>query len=82
MASMVRLVPYLAGNGTVRRLRVSLPLVPGLVDGVRYALPESLPAPSGIELRPLSWPRLGQRGGTLRAVSSAAIREAPLSSRL
>jgi hypothetical protein len=55
---MVCLMPLLGANGTVRRARVSLPLVPCLVDRQRYFLPGDLPPPAGDELRALYRPRL------------------------
>ena len=55
---MVRLLPHLNSNGQVQRLRISVSLVPGLVDRVRYALPEELPAPAGLELRAMGRPRI------------------------
>jgi hypothetical protein len=40
MRSMVTRVAILSGYGAVRHVRVSLPLIPCLVDRVRYMLPE------------------------------------------
>jgi hypothetical protein len=73
---MIFLVPFLNSNARVQHVRVSLALVPALVDGQRYFLPGDLPPPQGLELRALSRPRLNQPGATPRAVSSAAILEA------
>ena len=47
-------------NGTVRCVRISLPLIPALVDGQKYFLPDDLAAPAGEELRPLYRPRIRQ----------------------
>jgi hypothetical protein len=58
MQSMVRIAPFLATNGMVRHLRISLPLVPCLLDGQKYFSPGALPPPAGDELRPLFRPRL------------------------
>jgi hypothetical protein len=55
---MVRIAPHLTSNATVRRLRISVPLVPCLLDGVRYFRPDDLPPPAGDDLRPLYRPRL------------------------
>jgi hypothetical protein len=76
-SAMVRIYPHLTSNCTIRHLRISVPLVPALVDGMRYFLPDALPPPTGDELRPLYRPRINsQPGSTPRAVSSAAMREA------
>ena len=50
--------PYQTTYGTVRRMRVSLPLIPALLDGQRYFLPGDLPAPAGDELRAVARPKL------------------------
>ncbi len=55
---MVRLVPHLTSNATIRHLRISVPLIADLVDNARYFLPSDLPAPAGDELRPVLRPRL------------------------
>ena len=57
---MVSTLPIQGANGTVRRVRISLPLIPALVDGQRYFLPDHLAAPAGEELRPLYRPRICQ----------------------
>ena len=44
--------------GSVRRLRISLPLIADLVDGRKYFLPDTLPAPAGEELRPVLRPKI------------------------
>ena len=53
------------------------PLVPGLIDGVRYFLPDTLLPPAGEELRPMSRPRITQpwapRGPTLRSLVKLAV---------
>jgi hypothetical protein len=70
---MVRLIPHLTSNCTIRRLRISVPLVECLIDGQRYFLPDTLPPPTGDDLRPLCRPRLGhQPGSTPRTSSSRA----------
>jgi hypothetical protein len=72
---MICLLPYLNSNAQVRHLRITVPLVECLIDGVRYFRPDDLPPPSGDELRPLLRPRLtsphrdaalGQDGGNAR----------------
>jgi hypothetical protein len=55
---MVSTLPIQGANGTVRRVRISLPLVPCLLDGQKYFLPGDLAAPAGEELRPIARPRL------------------------
>jgi hypothetical protein len=62
LAHMVRLLPHLDTNGRLRRLRISVPLIPGLLDGMRYAMPDGLPLPQGIELRAMSRPRTKTNG--------------------
>ena len=46
-----------------------MPLVPCLIDGVRYFKPEDLPASVGEELRPMMRPRIPQPMRTPRAPS-------------
>jgi len=55
---MVRLIPCLTPNAKVRHVRVSLPLVPHLVDGERYALPGDPLPPEDLVARA----RLGRDG--------------------
>ena len=55
---MICLLVVPSGPSGTRRVRISLPLVPGLVDGVRYHLPDTLPPPEGEDLRPQRRPRL------------------------
>ena len=47
-----------SGPSGVRRVRISLPLVPCLIDDTRYFLPDDLPAPAGDELRSWSRPKV------------------------
>ena len=61
--SMVSIVAHLTTACQVRHLRISVPLVPCLIDGVRYFLPDILPAPVGEELRALYRPRLTPAAG-------------------
>jgi hypothetical protein len=49
--SMVLVLPFSTANLQVRHLRISLPLVPSLLDGRKYHLPDTLPPPTGLELR-------------------------------
>ena len=78
---MVFLFPFLTTNCQVRHLRITVPLVECLIDGVRYFRPGDLPPPSGDELRPLFRPRLtrgaDQRTGTPRSPRLAAMCPAP-----
>ena len=55
---MVFLFPFLTTNCQVRHLRITVPLVECLIDGVRYFRPDDLPPPSGDELRPVLRPLL------------------------
>ena len=64
VSHMVSTLPIQGANGTVRRVRISLPLIECLVDGVRYFRPGDLPAPAGDELRPMLQPRIGQAKAT------------------
>ena len=57
---MARLVPYLTSNATIRRLRISAPLVELLLDNQKYFLPDALPALAGDDLRPLLQPRIAR----------------------
>ena len=79
---MICVLPYLNSNAQVRHLRISVPLVPGLVDRRKYFLPGELPPAAGEDLRPLSRPRLtlaaNQRIATPRSLRIAAMcAEAP-----
>jgi hypothetical protein len=56
---MILTMPFQTTAGTIRRLRISLPLVPDLIDGRKYFLPKTLPAPVGEELRPIARPKIG-----------------------
>lgn len=51
MRTMVVVVPQLSGYGMVRRMYVSLPYVPGLVDGQKYMLPDQVPERESRDLR-------------------------------
>jgi hypothetical protein len=55
---MVSIVPHLTTYGFIRRVRVSVPLIPDLIDNQRYFLPDALPAPAGEEKRSLYRPRI------------------------
>jgi len=50
--------PHLTSAYKVRRLRISLPLIEPLIDGVRYFRPGDAPALSGEDLRASSRPKL------------------------
>jgi hypothetical protein len=58
---MICVLPFQTSVGTIRRLRISVPLIEGLIDGVRYFRPDDLPPASGEELRPLLRPRITVR---------------------
>ncbi|MBR0697573.1 hypothetical protein [Bradyrhizobium lablabi] len=57
---MVIVLPYLTTANQVRHMRISMPLIECLVDGVRYWRPDDLPPVSGVELRPMLRPRIAQ----------------------
>jgi hypothetical protein len=59
-ATMVRVFPHLTSACRVRWLRISLPLVGDLLDGVRYFRPNDLPPPAGEDLRAMNRPKLPQ----------------------
>ena len=59
---MVFLTPHLSSNGQIRKLRISVPLVECLVDGVRYFRPDDLPPATGNDLMPLYRPTLQSPG--------------------
>jgi hypothetical protein len=44
---MVCLIPFLGSDGRVRHLRISVPLIPSLLDNARYYLPGDLPETPG-----------------------------------
>jgi hypothetical protein len=72
---MILKMPFQTTAGTVRRLRISLPLVPGLLDGQKYFLPDTLPAPVGEKLRPMLRPRMkAPRAPSLRYLVRHALR--------
>ncbi len=58
---MTVIVPHLATNNRVRHLRISVPLVECLVDGVRYFREGDLPPAAGEELRSIARPKIGTR---------------------
>ena len=55
---MICLLTVPSGPSGTRRVRISLPLVPCLLDGQRYYLPDTLPPPAGEDLRPQRRPRI------------------------
>ena len=57
-ATMVILIAIPSAASGVRRVRVSLPLVPDLIDRQKYFRPDDLPPPAGEELRPMCRPRI------------------------
>ncbi|MET4086677.1 hypothetical protein [Bradyrhizobium sp. S3.5.5] len=50
---MVILMPTLSGYGSVQHVPVSLALVPALVDGEKYLMPDDVPQPEIRDLRRL-----------------------------
>jgi hypothetical protein len=50
----------IASEGGVRRRRISLPLIPDLVDNLKYFLPGDLPEARGEELRAMGRPKAGK----------------------
>ena len=74
---MVRVFPHLTTACQVRYLRISVPLVPCLLDGVRYHMLDDLPPPVGEELRTLYRPRLTRaapRAPSFRFLVRMAVR--------
>ena len=59
-AIMTVLHPHLTSAYKVRRLRITLPLVPQLLDGVRYYPPGDVPPLDGQDLRAFSRPKIGR----------------------
>jgi len=59
--TMVISLPILSSYGLIRRVRVSLPLVPALLDDHKYALPDSLPPLSKTDAQPIGRQRLYHR---------------------
>jgi hypothetical protein len=74
--SMVSLVTVPSAASGVKRVRISVPLVECLVDGVRYFRPGDLPAPEGEELRSMSRPRITKapRAPSLRTMVRMAVK--------
>jgi hypothetical protein len=58
---MICVFPFQTSVGTIRRVRISVPLIECLIDGVRYFRPDDLPPASGEELRPVQRPRITVR---------------------
>jgi hypothetical protein len=58
---MVISLAVLGGYGTLRRVRVSLPLVPALLDQSKYALPENLPPLGKVDSQPIGRQRWYRR---------------------
>ena len=54
--TMVFLASHFGSNAQFQQRRISLPLVPALIDNARYWLPADLPPAAGNELRALSRP--------------------------
>ena len=73
--SMILLVVVPSESGT-KRVRISVPLIPDLLDGQRYFLPGDLPPPAGEELRPMSRPRITKapRAPSLRTLVKHALK--------
>ena len=72
---MVSIVPHQTTYGSIRRVRVSVPLIECLVDGVRYFREGDLPPPEGEELRSMTRPRITKapRMPTLRSMVKLAV---------
>jgi hypothetical protein len=68
MRRMVIIVVCCTGYGQVTHVPVSLPLVPQLLDEVRYMKPSGVPPLEGTELR-----RYRHRGPTLRSLVKPAV---------
>ena len=68
-ATMIMMFPYQTAVGTVRRIRVSLPLIPDLVDNTKYFRPDDVPALTRGERRAWSQPKVSK---IVRPVKPAA----------
>jgi hypothetical protein len=66
MDSMIALVTIPSAASGVRRVRISVPRVDCLLDGQRYFLPGELPAPEGVDLRPMARPKIGRAARPVR----------------
>ena len=68
-ATMTMMLPVSSGPSGTRKVRISLPLVEGLLDGQKYFREGDLPPLTGQDLRGLSRPKvhkvLGPRRGQL-----------------
>ena len=71
----------IASEGGVRRRRISLPLIPALVDNLKYFLPGDLPEARGEELRPMCRPKAGKLLAALPVKSADRSPGRPRSSR-
>jgi hypothetical protein len=60
MQAMVRQLPYVGANGTMRLLMISLPMVEVLLDGVRYFRVEERPEANRFHVTRPSRQRLAQ----------------------
>jgi hypothetical protein len=67
------LVTHLSGNFGIRRLRISVPLVPCLVNGQKYHLPDTLPPLTGNDLQRVYRPRVRRRGYHLDLQSAGRL---------
>ena len=74
---MICLLTVPAGPSGTRRLRVSLPLVEPLLDGVRYFRPDDLPAPEGEDLRALHRPKLHKFARPVKASATTGQLDQP-----
>jgi hypothetical protein len=70
---MVISLAVLGGYAQIRRVRVSLPLVPALLDeaGNKYCRPENLPPQSKVDSQPLGKQRLYHRPRSPPRVTAA-----------
>jgi hypothetical protein len=73
MQSMVMRVPVLTSHATVLHVYVSVPLIPCLVDGVRYMLPEDVPPPESRDFRRMRQDK-APRAPTMRSLVKLALR--------
>jgi hypothetical protein len=73
---MVIVMPELTGYGSIRHVRVSLALVPELVDEVRYMLPGDVPPRESRDLRRIRQGRATvPRAPSLRSLGRQRDRE-------
>lgn len=75
--SMICLTMVPSGPSGVRPVRISLPLVEPLLDGLKYFRPDDLPALAGEDLRPMSRPKLHKFARPVKASATTGQLDQP-----